>query len=155
VQILNDLSRKGVTALNEAHEYFHRCWTASLMPKNFDFSRAQEKTVSVGCSGLKWSGGICLLLVYRVAKGIQSRQKSRFSSIFPKCCRIWFFLQIAKKKILYVMWICVWNMSSSFLFQWKLQLSVDDSMTWQEKLSWALSRKLKTFFKEKTHGVNH
>lgn len=45
-QVLSDLSRKGVAALNEAHEYFHRCWTASLMPKNFDFSRAQEKTAS-------------------------------------------------------------------------------------------------------------
>ncbi|XP_046849987.1 protein ELYS-like isoform X2 [Xenia sp. Carnegie-2017] len=47
LQVLNDLKREGINALNDAYEYFHRCWTASLMPKNFDFSRAQEKTFQV------------------------------------------------------------------------------------------------------------
>ena len=40
------MSARGAGCLSEAHEFFNRCYIAGLLPRNFDLSKPQEKSVS-------------------------------------------------------------------------------------------------------------
>lgn len=45
-QILANISKEGISCLSDAHEYFNVCYAAGLLPRNFDLSKPQDKTVS-------------------------------------------------------------------------------------------------------------
>lgn len=46
LQILANISKEGISCLSVAHEYFNVCYVAGLLPRNFDISKPQDKTVS-------------------------------------------------------------------------------------------------------------
>ena len=40
------MSKQGIGCLSDAHDYFNMCYVAGLLPKNFDLSKPQDKSVS-------------------------------------------------------------------------------------------------------------
>ena len=46
LQILANISKQGTSSLSDAHEYFNVCYAAGLLPRNFDLSKPQDRTVS-------------------------------------------------------------------------------------------------------------
>lgn len=40
------MSKEGISCLSDAHEYFNMCYVAGLLPRNFDLSKPQDRSVS-------------------------------------------------------------------------------------------------------------
>ena len=51
-KILANMSKQGTSCLSDAHEYFNMCYVAGLLPRNFDLSKPQDRSVSSLHSGL-------------------------------------------------------------------------------------------------------
>jgi len=41
------MSKEGISCLSDAHEYFNMCYVAGLLPRNFDLSKPQDRSVSI------------------------------------------------------------------------------------------------------------
>ena len=40
------MGKEGISCLSDAHEYFNMCYVAGLLPRNFDLSKPQDRSVS-------------------------------------------------------------------------------------------------------------
>lgn len=40
------MSKEGISCLSDAPEYFNMCYVAGLLPRNFDLSKPQDRSVS-------------------------------------------------------------------------------------------------------------